>query len=350
MRCRRNIIYFSNYSRGEVSEKAGCAVIWYWEEDCRLEILYQSRELRSVIPTYCFTDGECVSGECMKLQNGFVKKLIQTKAQDFLSTGRRAEDLIAICFAGDYTYYGGGRLDGKRLSFLAKENPPYPAKQWVETVTKVVQEDAGIRPAAAITPQEARYIPVQESIQESVQESIQKPIQEQVQEQMPQRSYVINCTPDLSEKTEESARGKERAECIEKTEDKEESMQKQEREGTLPLEALMEKLPEMKLPTDGTRRKCCRMEIADITRLPKKWHPLQKNHFLLHGYYQYHHILLIRVGEKEGERFAIGIPGVFYYREQYMAETFGFREFHPLKQGGHSRGEFGYWYLWLDNK
>lgn len=310
MACRRSLIYFSNYVKGEALEKAGCAVIWFFEEDCRIELLYRSDRLASATPTYCFADGECVSGECLTLQNGLTKQIIQTKAQDFLSTGRRAEDLVAICIAGDYGYYGGGRIDGKPLSFLAKENPPYPAKEWIETVTRVVEEDGNEPKKESCTEEE--------EIESSLEEEGENRIVQVVQE-------------EENKKPEE--RGKERQEGSPWT-----------------LEELSERLPEMKLPSDGKRRKCCRMESADLLHLPKQWHGLQKNHFLLHGFYQYHHVLLVREGEKDGERYAIGVPGVFYYREQYMAETFGFPEFHPLKPGSRRRGEFGYWYLWLDKK
>ena len=55
----------------------------------------------------------------------------------------------------------------------------------------------------------------------------------------------------------------------------------------------MERLPEMKLPFDGVRRKCCRMGLTDLEHLSEKWQGLKDNHFLLHGFYEYHHLLLV---------------------------------------------------------
>ena len=78
-----------------------------------------------------------------------------------------------------------------------------------------------------------------------------------------------------------------------------------------------------------------------------KWEFLKKNHFLLHGYYEYHHLLLGKLCGRHGERFVLGVPGEYGAREQYMAENFGFQDFSPLEQGKKRRGSFGYWYFYL---
>lgn len=114
------------------------------------------------------------------------------------------------------------------------------------------------------------------------------------------------------------------------------------------LEQCLEHFPEIKLPCDGIRRKCSRMTLEDIKYLPEEWDWLKENHFLLHGYYEYHHLLLTRLACRYGERFAIGVPGEFCYRNQYMAENFGFYDFAPLEQGKRRCGCFGYWYYYLE--
>lgn len=114
------------------------------------------------------------------------------------------------------------------------------------------------------------------------------------------------------------------------------------------LTECMERLPEIKLPFDGIRRKCCRMTLDDIEHLPKEWASLKNNHFLLHGFYEYHHLLLAKLCNRHGERYALGVPGQFGYRDQYMAENFGFQDFSPLEQGKKCRGSFGYWYFYLE--
>lgn len=108
----------------------------------------------------------------------------------------------------------------------------------------------------------------------------------------------------------------------------------------------MERLPEMKLPFDGIRKKCCRLTLEDMEHLPKELATLKENHFLLHGYYEYHHVLLARLCGRHGEHFAVGVPGEYGNRQQYMAESFGFSDFAPLEQGKRHRGSFGYWYYY----
>lgn len=110
------------------------------------------------------------------------------------------------------------------------------------------------------------------------------------------------------------------------------------------LPECMERLPEQKLPYDGVRRKCGRMQLEDLEHLPEEWKRQKENNFLLHGYYEYHHLLLVQLCTRYGERYALGVPGVYCHRNQYMAETFGFYEFAPLEPGKRQRGSFGYWY------
>ena len=114
------------------------------------------------------------------------------------------------------------------------------------------------------------------------------------------------------------------------------------------LKECMDYLPEIKLPFDGIRRKCCRMMLEDMEHLPKEWASLKNNHFLLHGFYEYHHLLLAKLCNRHGERYALGVPGQFGYRDQYMAENFGFQDFSPLEHGKKCRGSFGYWYFYLE--
>lgn len=121
------------------------------------------------------------------------------------------------------------------------------------------------------------------------------------------------------------------------------------RKETWSLIECMERLPEIKLPFDGIRRKCCRMTLDDMEHLPKEWIFLKNNHFLLHGFYEYHHLLLAKLCNRHGERYALGVPGQFGYRDQYMAENFGFQDFSPLEQGKKCRGSFGYWYFYLEH-
>ncbi len=113
------------------------------------------------------------------------------------------------------------------------------------------------------------------------------------------------------------------------------------------LPQCLENFSELKLPFDGIRRQNCRMTLEDMEHLPEEWQGLKENHFLLHGFYEYHHLLFARLVCRHGEQYVIGVPGEFSYRNQYMAESFGFFDFAPLEPGKRRCGCFGYWYYYL---
>lgn len=94
--------------------------------------------------------------------------------------------------------------------------------------------------------------------------------------------------------------------------------------------------------------------LSELGELSKDLEPLEHNSFLLHGYFNYRHLLI----RKEGERFLVGVPGNYYYREEMVAAMFGFPNFVPAKGDGGMEterqdsgeevekmvGEFGYYF------
>ncbi len=65
------------------------------------------------------------------------------------------------------------------------------------------------------------------------------------------------------------------------------------------------------------------------------------NQFLLHGYQTYNHLLLGRIHGQM--RYILGIPGIYDSQEQFMAKTFGFPCFKPIRECRQKNGQFGYW-------
>lgn len=71
------------------------------------------------------------------------------------------------------------------------------------------------------------------------------------------------------------------------------------------------------------------------------------NSFLVHGYYNYHHLILTVC---DGQ-LKLGVPGVYHPQEAKAAESFGFPEFLPFEETGlalteeetNDRETFGYW-------
>ncbi len=120
-----------------------------------------------------------------------------------------------------------------------------------------------------------------------------------------------------------------------------------EQEKMLTLEECFCHFPELKLPFDGVRRSCCRLTLQEMRCLPAEWQRLKENNFLLHGFYEFHHLALVRLNCCGGERYALGVPGKLTGRDRYMAECFGFRDFAPLEPGKRYNGSFGYWYYYV---
>ena len=66
---------------------------------------------------------------------------------------------------------------------------------------------------------------------------------------------------------------------------------------------------------------------SDFVVLRQDYQKMVNNSFLLHGYYNYRHILLSRYQEKRGTIYYIGVPGTYYEREKMVAAMFGFEGF-----------------------
>lgn len=83
----------------------------------------------------------------------------------------------------------------------------------------------------------------------------------------------------------------------------------------------------------------------DIGRLPREVWVYGNNSFLLHGYYNFRYLILVRLGNSKGKpRYLLGIPGHYYSNEKYMASMFGFPNFVLSKKQPSNDGRFGYWY------
>lgn len=77
---------------------------------------------------------------------------------------------------------------------------------------------------------------------------------------------------------------------------------------------------------------------TDIRYLPRQLWYYGSNSFLLHGYYHYKYLVLGRISSEEGQRYLLGVPGVWEEREGFSARMFGFSQFLPVQ------GRQGYWY------
>lgn len=97
-----------------------------------------------------------------------------------------------------------------------------------------------------------------------------------------------------------------------------------------------------------TARKIQRSDMSDLPRC--YWH-LANNSFLLHGYHNYSHLLLV----EDNGHYWLGVPGVYDSREARAARLFGFPQFTDSYNDQlqlsdderNSQGTFGYWCCYL---
>lgn len=92
----------------------------------------------------------------------------------------------------------------------------------------------------------------------------------------------------------------------------------------------------------GDKREYLSITPRDFVVLAGKYHNLVHNSFLLHGYYNYGHVVLARLREEQEDIYYLGVPGVYFDREKQAALLFGFEGFEAdsdcITDGG-----FGYY-------
>ena len=83
---------------------------------------------------------------------------------------------------------------------------------------------------------------------------------------------------------------------------------------------------------------------SDFVLFPDRFYRAVNNSFLLHGYYNYHHLILARI-ERRGEiLYYIGVPGNYFEREKQVAIMFGFESFECETEPAKT-GDFGYYMM-----
>lgn len=90
---------------------------------------------------------------------------------------------------------------------------------------------------------------------------------------------------------------------------------------------------------------CVEVTPELLKQLPIEDEAVVNNSFLVHGYYNFKHILFGKVCENDNNtRYFIGVPGMYCNRERFMASMFGFCNFKKSHRSDYSNPYFGYWY------
>ncbi len=94
----------------------------------------------------------------------------------------------------------------------------------------------------------------------------------------------------------------------------------------------------------GDERLFLSIEPKDFVILQASYQRLVNNSFLLHGFYNYRHLILGPDAEMRDENntcFYLGVPGTYFEREKMVAVMFGFEGFEC--SGAVEIGKFGYY-------
>lgn len=107
-----------------------------------------------------------------------------------------------------------------------------------------------------------------------------------------------------------------------------------------PCDAIIQRREAFEPFEDTQFEACFKILPCDLIALQQAGWQIGRSSFLLHGFYQYHHLLL---GRKTDGSFVLGVPGLYNAQERYMAQTFGYPDFKTAKWKDHGR-QFGYYY------
>lgn len=93
---------------------------------------------------------------------------------------------------------------------------------------------------------------------------------------------------------------------------------------------------------------CVAIRPFQMSRLPRKYWELSGNSYVLHGYYVYGHLILVRTEDSEGnEQIWLGVPGGGGEKEEKEAKMFGFPHYKKRIVRRQSGMPEGYWCMLL---
>jgi len=196
---------------------------------------------------------------------------------------------------------------------------------------------------------------VQEEQEDNIESNIDQEVNEQEEEQVQSAQYhdlYDNRSEDntvSSESTEERMNSilKDNDELCQPEDENEwkERLEEASKKKVSTAERMLKKYPAINPFEDDEILACVRIEPGDIGLFPIENWILGNNSFLLHGYYNFRHLIFAKRRILDGEEYILGVPGIYQNREKFMAKMFGFTQFKCCKITEQKTGEFGYWYV-----
>ncbi len=171
------------------------------------------------------------------------------------------------------------------------------------------------------------------------QEERQQPEKQQVQgERQQTEAHGRNGTPQLlqqaAEELVQAACAPQKQECSSQPDDEDDGFEK-----------LFKKADFINAFDDDYYYDCVEVSPEMLKTLPIEEEAIVSNSFLLHGYYNFRHLLFGKVRQNANHtKYFIGVPGMYCNRERFMASMFGFNNFKKSHRSDYTNPYFGYWY------
>lgn len=341
---KRIVSYLYRYENGIKKQNVGFAKIEYYHGCCKLFIHMKAFSMQNrTLDVYVLLQrqGEKrrhLLGQ-MSMRNG-IGDFRWGQEEPFSFSDQLLEEFAGLAVdACDQKYYAT-ELHGEpiRLVDWTEESKVICAAQLQQTEEEMQEQEARSNNqqennSAANEEARTEKEPVPEEIKWEDTESKQEQAEETEEKQLTQE------TAKTQEKIEEIAYQEPEKEEVE-------TKKQQTEERILPTAArIFARYTRLDPFEDSEIRECVRIEPQDLGAFPMENWILGNNSFLLHGYYNYRHLIFARKKQEDGEdEYIIGVPGVYRNREKFMAHMFGFHSFKSTKKKEQKTGEFGYWY------
>lgn len=314
--CAKKIVYLHLYERGERRGSAGFAGIYGEKQEVRISIQIKNAvpEKNGEVPVFLLTKGQEISMGNMKLTAGCgsCERRFALRGDKMLIGSHcvGAEEVAGIRAVPD----GEWVIEGRWMQNSQEAVPAVRSKaDGSENKTKAAataKAATAVKAAAAAKNADEAKEPRREPFKREIL-AAQESGRMREQEDIAGESEQI-CAPYL-------------AGCFG---DKWEMLQSQYK----------------RMHPFGDDREFVSIELKDFVVLGQRCQKLINNSFLLHGFYNYRHLILgkdCRIGGCGDMCFYLGVPGVFFEREKMVAVMFGFEGFECA--GPVEIGKFGYY-------
>ncbi len=173
-------------------------------------------------------------------------------------------------------------------------------------------------------------------VKESELEAMDKPMQE------PELGAIVLEAPPIEEKEEPPLALQMPREEYKESVEEEQVVHSAKTLASTKWQQLWEMYPHTRPFED--KREYLKLRPEDLVVLSGECYPLVCNSFLLHGFYNYQHLILTKELVRGQEQYYIGTPGNFYAKEKQVAILFGFESFEGKAEPAQN-GDFGYYMI-----